>query len=423
MTKSVPLSLPLPATLADPSARVPTVTALAMFALCTGCASSGEDAGGGATGRAETAVVVAVLTRGTDETYQTYLLADERAPVGTLDLSRALELPDALVTQSEEAIFVGDNERITLQRYEVNADYSFTMTGELSLQGYGVDYINNEPLFFSPTSAYYVDAPRGQIITFNPSSMEITGDIQVPELLREDYVVWLGPPQRVGNRYLANVLYTDEDWTATPADSTVGVIIEEDQSEPIQLLRDDRGVGAYLSFADESGDFYFAADGLSGNLALSKLQDVPTSRVLRVREGQNVVDPSFMLDLGQLLNTPATFGFWPVTSTQFVVQAWASDVDPETVLEPGEGGWGTSYYDWMLIDAKSGEAEPVRGLERSVANNTLRIRLDGRTYMQRLLDGGGRAELYALGDDASAEKVAETNNGEFWFLGRVSRPR
>jgi hypothetical protein len=51
------------------------------------------------------------------------------------------------------------------------------------------------------------------------------------------------------------------------------------------------------------------------------------------------------------------------------------------------------------------------------------LRLDGLTYMQRLLDGGGRAERHALGDDASSEKVAETNHGELGFLGRVSRPR
>src|SRR5688572_9530724 len=159
---------------------------LCSFAISTGCGGGKADDGHETT-PAETAVVVAVLARNPDDTFLTYLLAGEHAPSGTLDLSRALELPDALVTQNGEAIFVGDNERITFQRYEVNSDYSFRMTGELSLQSYGVDYINNEPLFFSPTNAYYVDAPRGQIITFNPSSMEITGEIQVPELLRKNY--------------------------------------------------------------------------------------------------------------------------------------------------------------------------------------------------------------------------------------------
>ncbi len=85
-----------------------------------------------------------------------------------VDLSGALELPDALVTQNDEAIFVGDDERLMFQRFEVNTDYSFTLVGE------------------SPTMACYVNAPRGQIIVFDPTSMQITGDIQVPEVLRDD---------------------------------------------------------------------------------------------------------------------------------------------------------------------------------------------------------------------------------------------
>jgi hypothetical protein len=231
--------------------------------------------------------------------------------------------------------------------------------------------------------------------------------------------VWLGPSQRVGDRFLATLLYTDDSWTATAPDSTIGIIIEDDRSQPVRLIRDGRGVGAYLSFLDDEGDFYFSADGLSGELALAKLQEVPSPRVLRVRAGEDIVDPTFLLDLGQLLNTPATFGFWPVSGSSFVVQAWASDVPPDAVLEPGDGGALAPYFDWMFVDAKNGRAQPLRGLERSLAANTLRLKLDGRTYLQRPLQHAGRTELYVLRDDASAEKVAETEGGEFWFLGRV----
>lgn len=398
------------------------VSGAGLLALGTACSDGAtivqQDAN---TGRADSAVVVAILTRGPDDTFQTYLLASEGAPQGGLDLSTALELPDALVAQNDEAIFIGDNERLVFQRYEVNADYSFTLAGEFSLQGYGVDYINNQPLFFSPTTAYYVDAPRGQIIVFNPTTMQITGDIQVPELLRDDYLVWLGPSHRVGDRYLSAVLYTNEDYTATAPDSTVGIILEDNPDEPIRFLRDTRGIGAYLSLVDSRGDLYLAADGLSGDLALTG-QDVPSSRVLRVPNGADAVDPSYMLDLGQLLDTPATFGFWPVAGDKFVVQAWASDVDPRKVLEPGAGGFGAPYFDWMFVDIGTGTSQPVRGLQRSVANNTIRLALDGQTYLQQSFDLGGRAELFALHADGSATEVAETSLGEFWFMGRVRRP-
>jgi hypothetical protein len=62
----------------------------------------------------------------------------------------------------------------------------------------------------------------------------------------------------------------------------------------------------------------------------------------------------------------------------------------------GEGGWETPYYDWMFVDATTKQARPVRGLERSVANNTLRLELDGQVRLQRLFTDAGRAELHRL---------------------------
>lgn len=372
--------------------------------------------------RADSAVVVAIYTRSADSLAQIYLHASAELPQGKLDLDNSLELPDAVVVGNGEAIFIGNNERISFQRYEVNEDYTFTMVGEFSLQNYGVDYINNDPLFFSATRAFYVDATRGQIIVFNPTTMEITGDIQVPEILREDYYVWMGSPLKVGDRYMATLLYTDETWTATAPDTTIGVLIGDNEEEPIVMMRDERGVGAYLGIVGEDEHFYVSADGLSGNLALAELQDVPSPRVLRVKENEDEVDPDFMIDLGELLDTPATFGFWPVAGNAFVTQAWASDVDPKDVLEPGEGGWGTPYYDWMFVDIDTMQAKPVKGLDRSAPYNTLRFMLDGESYVQRFVEDISRAELYHLKEDGSAKKVAETTVGDFWFLGRITAP-
>jgi hypothetical protein len=368
---------------------------------------------------APTAVVMAILVRGPDSE-QTYLVASDEAPSGRVDLSNAPELASGEVWQSDEAIYFGTNER--LQRFVVNADLGFELTGELSFANYGIDYLNNPPVFFSPTRAYYVDAPRGQVITFDPTAMELTGEIAVPELRRDGYTAWFGRHRRVGDRYLAAVLFTNEDWTQTAPDSTVGIVIQDDPGQPIRFLRDERGVGAYLSWADARGDFYFSADGLSGSLGIQGLQDVPGPRVLRVRAGSDVVDPDYLLDLAELLDTPGSFGFWPVDGTRFVVQAWASDVEPSDVLAPGDSAWAAPYFDWMLVDAVTREVQPVRGLERSVTNNTIELRLDGRTYLERAqrATAPGLHELYVLEADGSARKVAQAD-GDFWFLGRVRR--
>lgn len=366
---------------------------------------------------APTAVVTAILVRGADADH-TYLVAGEKLP-SQVDLTNAPELSGGTVWQTDDAVFVGENER--LQRYVVKADYSFELAGEFSLANYGIGYLNNPPVFLSSNRAYYVDAPQGQVIVFDPTSMEIIDDFAVPELRRGDYFTWLGQPRRVGDVHMAAVLFTDENWTQTAPDSTVGIIFDDDASEPVRFLRDERGTGAYLSWVTKNGDFYFSADGLSGSLNITGLQNVGGPRVMRIRAGTDAIDTEYLLDLGDLLNTPGTFGFWPATDTKFVVQAWASDVNPSDVLEPGDSPWAAPYFDWFMVDALSAEVQPVKGLQRSVANNTVELRLDGRTYLERALEAtsAGLHELYVLQEDGNAEKVAEAG-GDFWFLGRVT---
>jgi hypothetical protein len=384
--------------------------------LSASACSDGEARIVDTTERASTAVVTAILVRGTDADH-TYLVAGAELP-SQVDLTNAPELSGGSVWQTEEAIYVGENER--LQRYVVKGDYSFELTGEFSLLNYGIDYLNDPPVFLSSSRAYYVDAPRGQVIVFDPTAMLIIDEFPVPELSRGDYYTWFGRPRRVGDRHMAAVLFADESWSQAAPDSTVGIVFDEDAAEPIRFLRDERGVGAYLSWVADNGDFYFSADGLSGSLEISGLQAVGGPRVLRVRSGSDAVDADYMLDLGSLLNTPGTFGFWPVADTRFVVQAWASDVNPSDVLAPGDSPWAAPYFDWFLVDAVTEETLPVSGLQRSVANNTIELRLDGRTYLERALEAtsAGVHELYALQPDGTATKVAEAG-GDFWFLGRV----
>jgi hypothetical protein len=410
MVRSVPVRL----------SAIPGKSRIVLLGACVslcGVACGGEESvGGDVTSLAPTAVVTAILVRGAD-TDHTYLVASEALP-SQVDLRNAPELSGGSVWQTEDAIFVGENER--LQRYVVKGDYTFELAGELSFINYGIDYLDNPPVFISPSRAYYVDAPRGQVIVFDPTSMVIIEDFPVPGLVRGDYYTWFGQPRRVGNRQMAAVLFADEAWTRTASDSTVGLVFDEGASEPIRFVQDERGAGAYLSWVADNGDFYFSADGLSGSLNISGLQDVGGPRVMRIRSGSDTVDREYMLDMGALLNTPGTFGFWPVSDTRFVVQAWASDVNPADVLEPGDSPWAAPYFDWFLVDAVTLETQPVGGLQRSVANNTIELRLDGRTYLERALEAtsAGLHELYVLQEDGSAEKVAEAG-GDFWFLGRV----
>jgi hypothetical protein len=153
---------------------------------------------------------------------------------------------------------------------------------------------------------------------FDPSAMLITGEIAVPELFREGYEPSLGDVQKVGDRYLGTLMYWTQDSKLAP-DSTLGVIVQSDPRQPVVLLRDERGMGAQRAFVDAAGDFYALADAAGGWVGLTGMQASPSPRVLRVKNGAAQVDPDYPLDLGELLDTPAVNGLWPVSADQFAL--------------------------------------------------------------------------------------------------------
>jgi hypothetical protein len=395
---------------------------IAACLLTIGC---GDDTSGDGTEDkpAASAVVMGVWVRG-PERGDTYLIASEKMPTGKIDLSKALELSDGMLFQNEHAVFLSNFEDSSIERYEVTADFGIQQTGTLSFANYGIPYLNGHSLFFSDTRAYYLALEQGLIIVWNPADMTIVEDIDVSSLRREGFSAYAGTPHRDGDRYIAPILYVNEDWTGTEPDSTIGLVVEDGAPSPVTVLRDERAPGAFMGFASDNGDFYALADGLGGSLALTGQQDVEPPTLLRVRKGEDKIDEDYALDLGALIGTPGLQGLWPVSDTSFVVQAWASDVDPDSVLESPDDVWSAPYFDWKLVDAESEEVRTIEGIERAAPYSLARFSVDGRSFLQRYLptnDDSGRAELYEVKTDATATAVAETS-GEFWFLGRVEAP-
>jgi len=369
------------------------------------------------------AVIYSVLIRD-QERFSEYMTASPTGPSGDVDTSKARELPGGNYYATEDAIYYGNFETKTLQRYVVREDYSTDLTGEFSLAQYGVNYINQEPMFFSSTSAYYVDPPNLQIIKFNPTTMEITGELplNVPDLTRTGFTPRIGSPQKIGDRFVTTITYTNSDATKIPDDSTFGLVFQDNDQEPVRVLRDTRGTLAWRSFVDDAGDFYALADGQGGYYSLTGLQQVQSPQLLRIKRDANEVDSTYALDLGKLLNTPAVNGLWPISDTKFVVQAWASDQDPSNALKTAADYDTAPYFDWVLVDAVTQENKKIDGIARAAASySLLRFKAGDRRFVQQYIfkDNNyddAHVELYEVKDDASAVKIAETSRGDFRLL-------
>lgn len=232
---------------------------------------------------------------------------------------------------------------------------------------------------------------------------------------------YLGTAHRDGNRFVAPILYADDDWALTEDDSTIGFVFEDRADRPISLLRDARH-GRIQGLRGTERRFYVLGDGLGGSVSIARGKPIKAPTLLRFVPGADALDPNYALDLGALLNTPGLQGLWPVTKTKFVVQAWASEIPPSSVLKSPDDYWSSPYFDWKLVDIETREVRDVQGIARSVPYSTVRFALDGRAFLQRYIEtlaDTGTAELFELSEDGRATQVA-TTGGEFWFVGRVN---
>jgi hypothetical protein len=132
-------------------------------------------------------------------------------------------------------------------------------------------------------------------------------------------------------------------------------------------------------------------------------------RLVRVRSGADAVDADYMLDLGELFDTPAVNGLWPLANKKFVVQVWRG---PDEV---GEDELDVKpNWEWHIVDAETRESSAIEALGRSTTSySLLRFVVDGKLYLQQYVIenedyNDAHVELYRVYTDASVEKVVET---------------
>jgi len=370
----------------------------------------------GAAANGDTAVVYALMIRDPDG-ISDYLMAGDAVPSETIDTSKGIELPGGNYYFDDTAVYYSNFESKKLQRYVVKPDLSIELAGEFSL----AQYAGGTPVFFSATRAYVIDADDGLLIQFNPSAMEITGEIEVPALLRDGYSGNVSRVNKVGDRILGTVTYWSTDFDKTAEDSTVAIAIDAEADEPLTILRDDRAFGADSSFVADNGDFYAIADGFAGYASLVLGQKIQPS-LIRVRRDANEIDSDYLLDLGELLDTKAVNGLWPLTGSKFVLQAWGT-TDEEVVTADDLDV--VPAWEWFIVDAETRETQKVSKLGRSTTSySLLRFEVDDELYLQQYVIedkdyNKAHVELYRLSEDASVEKVVESTRGDVRMMTRL----
>jgi hypothetical protein len=329
----------------------------------------------------------------------------------TIDLSKALEIAGsaklyAIPGGGWFAVGAGESPRIT--RYTIEDD-AFVIGDAIDFRNYGVKDLWPTLYVVSATKAYYPDRQGQQLIVWNPTTMQITGNIALPQTAREGFLSLYGyTPILRGDRLVFSVGWFDWVTTDTVLPETGLVVIDTTRDEVVRFDSDARCGGITETIVTPSGDAYYVSSALAGSAhRLDRLATAPCA--LRVQAGADAFDPGYLVKLDDL--TAGAVAGEPVPGGGNTVLLRVFDETLATVT-PDKATWeltSQAAWQWWRWDVTTSVAARVDALAPATAD-VLWFQVDGHVYgaqtktdysettlIDLTADGGPRPALTAPG--------------------------
>lgn len=243
----------------------------------------------------------------TDDAYLGYLnVVDDLSTAGSLDPSQAIEFGGDMMYASPGGgvVYVGLEEKPSIERWRVNSNGALTKDGEVSLSNFGVTTTlgggRNVIQFVDDQLAYYFDEENFQVIKFNPEEMTTIDAFSIDGLAEDGQWASINFIHQDGTRFITTAAYWSlEDDTGTPL---VRAVIVDSADDSVAYAEDTRcGVIGYHA-AGQNGDLYFATHpGQSTSVAAGLEGDAPAEAcMLRIKQGESSFDQDYYVGLAEL---------------------------------------------------------------------------------------------------------------------------
>jgi hypothetical protein len=245
-----------------------------------------------------------------DQEYIGYLAVLGDISAGSeIDLGQVVEFPGDIAYSSpgDGSVYVVLATEPTIQRWVLDANDQLTLDDEFGLAQYGItDGVRKSaPVFFDDSRAYFFDGDTLQLILWNPSTMRTVEAISLAGLEEEGYGMRTNYLHRDGNRLLLSASY----WRLTNEEGYLElnrVAIVDTSDHSVTYADDTRCGGVAFHATDSKGHLYLAshpghAAALSVGMAHTEgVSEPAASCLLRVKAGQNEIDPDYYVDLNEI---------------------------------------------------------------------------------------------------------------------------
>jgi hypothetical protein len=295
-----------------------------------------------------------------------------------VDIAAGFEEPGGgqLYAPPGEGYFlIGGGEAPTFTRYDLDASGTPQRGRTISFANLGVADVWRHMIFVNASKAYFLDLTQLQIISFNPTTMELNGAIPVPDFACEEVQTEFGTPiQREDGFY-----FPRSCWDLDVTSSGASLVHLDPETDAVTVTHDDRCMGMQVGFMADSGDAYWFADHDASMEWSVQARQAPHDCALRLRAGATTFDPEWQLDL-----TTRTGGVSAVASVPAGGSSvWMKVFDPAALPEPvpvEEIDYTLKAWRWGLLDVEAADPVQMSPDSELVVYYGPPIEVDGRRF-------------------------------------------
>jgi len=363
------------------------LTSLALLGLATGLAACGggdDDGDGGGDGPVTGPVFVIANEVYTDSSSTSYINVLDSLDITQIDPSKAIEIAGgrATIATHNGWLFVAPPDEPVIIRYEIDAARKLVETGRVSFANYGYETIWIDEwgsTFISPTKAYLSNADDGGVVVWNPTTMEITGEIApTQDLVRAGLTINGSPPVVRGDRMYRAIFWSNWQAWETSTEQYVAVY-DTTTDRMIDLVPESRCPGLSNRVArDEAGNLYFS--NWVHNVSETLVRGAPKSCAVRISAGADRPDADWTLPYADVTDGREAAMFSYIGDGKAMLNVFHDEratydenTDPSALI-------GTANWRLWNIDPVAKTGAPVEGLDW-MAGGASTFFLDDRVFV------------------------------------------